>query len=304
MREWLRRTHGPGFELLRHFLLRFFDSDLVTTPGAMTAALMLVATAAIFTINLLPSFGFPAVSASRWQFGPSMAPRILAHAVASTAACYFFLFALVALQGLLLNLLRPRWFGRVSGYAQGFLVAGMLTLVVLSFSIDPAIADGALTPEFARWLPPVWFLGLYHTMSGDPDPAMLMLDHRALAALAIAVALALATYLVSYRRHRELLIEGAAGPSRDRRWSGAILRRLLPNPRQQAVFAFMAKTLARSSDHRMILMGYGGFGVAILMSGIVGVRSAVPAYKATAASFIYCHAVVLAFLLIALRHLF
>ena len=29
MREWLRETHGPGFELLRHFLLRFFDSDVV-----------------------------------------------------------------------------------------------------------------------------------------------------------------------------------------------------------------------------------------------------------------------------------
>src|SRR6185295_10418069 len=32
MREWLRETHGPGFELLRHFLLRFFDSDLITVP--------------------------------------------------------------------------------------------------------------------------------------------------------------------------------------------------------------------------------------------------------------------------------
>ena len=33
MKEWLRETHGPWFELLRHFLARFFDSDLTTTPG-------------------------------------------------------------------------------------------------------------------------------------------------------------------------------------------------------------------------------------------------------------------------------
>ena len=32
-REWLQETHSTGFELRRHFFLRFFDSDLVSTPG-------------------------------------------------------------------------------------------------------------------------------------------------------------------------------------------------------------------------------------------------------------------------------
>src|SRR5215813_250699 len=32
-REWLEETHDTGFELRRHFFLRFFDSDLVSTPG-------------------------------------------------------------------------------------------------------------------------------------------------------------------------------------------------------------------------------------------------------------------------------
>ena len=40
MRAWLRETHGPAFELLRHFLRRFFDSDLITTPGQMTGVLI------------------------------------------------------------------------------------------------------------------------------------------------------------------------------------------------------------------------------------------------------------------------
>ncbi len=38
MKEWLRETHGPGFELLRHFLRRFFESEMITAPGQMTAA--------------------------------------------------------------------------------------------------------------------------------------------------------------------------------------------------------------------------------------------------------------------------
>jgi hypothetical protein len=404
MKEWLRQTHGPNFELLRHFLLHFFDSDLITTPGQMApalagafsmmlpwlfllvsplmakykhfsqiavagpyrhvvradelwlitlmmsaiglvtavkwqsvfpglrdyralgtlplrarqifgaklAALLLVSTATIGTLNLLPSLMFPAVSASRWQFKPSLAGRVLAHAAACTTACYFFFFGLVALQGVLLNLLRPRAFGRVSGFFQGLLVAVMLILVVLSFSIDAQTTDAVLRPEIARWLPPVWYLGLYQAMSGDPDPVMRTLAQRALAALAIAVGLALATYLVSYRRHRELLVEGGAGPSKDRRWIGAggwsirsaIFRLLIPNPRQQAVIVFMAKTLGRSSYHRMVLMGYGGIGVAVLLSGIMGVRHAVEPAKVTAASFVYAHVVLLAFLLIGLRHLF
>ena len=40
MREWLRETHGPDSELLRHFLLRFFDSDMVTAPGQTATALI------------------------------------------------------------------------------------------------------------------------------------------------------------------------------------------------------------------------------------------------------------------------
>src|SRR6266850_7963833 len=33
VREWLEETHSAAFELRRHFFLRFFDSDLVSTPG-------------------------------------------------------------------------------------------------------------------------------------------------------------------------------------------------------------------------------------------------------------------------------
>ena len=33
VRRWLRETHGPGFELLRHFTGSFFDSELTSLPG-------------------------------------------------------------------------------------------------------------------------------------------------------------------------------------------------------------------------------------------------------------------------------
>ncbi|HEY1947921.1 MAG TPA: hypothetical protein VGG97_12985, partial [Bryobacteraceae bacterium] len=277
MKEWFRETHGPGFELLRHFVRRFFDSDLVTTPGQMTtvligtlpvffqwfllfimplhrkyqhlshlstphpyreavradelwlitlmmsavglltaikwqslfpdlrdyralgalplrprqifaaklAALLVVAAGVMVTLNFLPSFGFPALSAGRWAFQSSLALRVWAHAGASLAACAFFFFGLIALQGVLLNLLPPRVFGRVTGYLQGCLVAVMLGLLVMSFSVEARITNVLLQPEWARWLPPVWFLGLYQSLSGDTDPAMRVLANHAEAALAI-----------------------------------------------------------------------------------------------------------------------
>ena len=396
MKEWLRRTHGPFFELLRHFLHRFFDSDIITTPGQMAgpligvfslmlpwfnmmigmlrhkyahfgglpvpgpyrqvvradelwlvtlmmsviglvtavkwesvfpglrdyrslgtlplrawqifaaklAALLIVITAVVVTLNFLPSVGFPAVSGSRWQFGHGMGVRVLAHITACVGGGYFFFFGLVALQGVFLNVLRPRTFGQVTGYVQGLLVAVMLVLIVLSFSIDAGIANRLIQPQWARWLPPVWFLGIYQAVLGDPNPGMQELANRAWMALGTAFVLTLTTYAISYQRHRELLVEGLTGASRDRRWSGALLRLLVPDARQQAITVFMVKTLARSSHHRMILMGYCGFGFAILMSGIMGVRSTVAPDRVAAATFVYAHVVFLAFLLIGLRHLF
>ncbi len=396
MREWLRETHGAGFELLRHFLSSFFDSELVTAPGQTTTALigafsillpwfpmivgplrlkygylsklpvpgpyrealradelwlitlmmsaiglltaikwqslfpglrdyrvlgplplktrqiftakllalLVVASGVVITLNLFPSMMFPGVATGRWAIHRSLGGQIAAHAGASVAGCYFFFFGFTALQGLLLNLLPPRRFARVTGYLQGLLVALMLIPIVLSFSIDVRVTRIALRPEFARWLPPVWFLGWYQTMAGDTDPAMAALARWAQAALGMAIFLALGSYLISYRRHRALLVEGASLPRRHWRWPGMIFDWVVPDVRQQAITVFVTKTLASSSQHRMVLMGYGGFGTAILLSGMIGMSNFMKPERVTASRFVYAHVILLVFLVIGVRHLF
>jgi hypothetical protein len=395
MRQWLAETRGQDFELLRHFLRRFFESDLVTskghtataligaftlilpwfqvlidplkkkyahfghlpTPGpyrqvvradelwlltlmmaavglltavkwqalfpglrdyyalgslplrarqifqAKLLALVTIVTALIVVLNAFPGMMFPALSAGRWQYMP-VGGRIQVHTASSVLGCYFTFFALVALQGVLLNLLPPRPFERITGSIQGVLVAVMLVLIVLSFSIQAPITNTVLAPGFSRWLPPVWFLGLYQTMAGDPDPVMHALARRALVGLALAAGLALASYVISYARHRKLLVEGVRGRARDHRWSSKLLDWLVRDPRQQAVMVFMAKTLARNSHHRVILMGYCGFGAAIVISGILSIRSLLDPQKTIATYFIYAHVIVMVFLVIGFRHLF
>lgn len=396
MKKWLAETHGPGFELLRHFLLRFFDSDLVTQAGqsrstlvwafgivapwflmfgqsllykygyfggrpdpgpyrlalkadelwlvmlmmsavgllaavkwqalfpgltdyralgslpvrarqifaAKFAALLLVATAAVLTLNAIPALVFPLVSGSRWSIEPSLLARIRAHTAACVAGSYFFFFGILALQGVLLNLFRPRAFGRISGTVQGFGVAAMLALLILSFCIGPPQMKAILAAPVSEWFPPLWFVGLYQTMMGDRDPLMAALAGRGMLALKTAIALALLSYLVSYRRHRVLMMEGAAAPSRDRRWTGALLDRLIASPRQQAVIVFLWKTLMRSSHHRMILMGYAGVAFAIIAGGLLGIGSMWISDRALTACFVWVHAITLIFLLLGLRHLF
>lgn len=392
MREWLRETHGAFFELLRHFLRRFFDSELITAPGhastaliavvsmclpwfqvllgplkqkyaylsglplpgpyreairadelwlltlmmsliglltafrwqalfpdlrdyralgalplraweifaAKLATLLIVAAAALALLNAIPSGAFPALSSGRWAFH---GPRVLAYAAASLAASAFFFFGLVALQGVLLNLLRPRAFGRVTGYVQGLLVALMLALAVLSFSIQPQFANAVLRPEWSRWLPPVWFLGLCQSWSGDPDAAMHALGDRAVRGLFAAVIIALLTYVVSYQRHRALLMESGGAPAKDRRPS-LLLGWLVPQARQQGVIVFMLQTLARSSHHRMIFMGYGGLASAAVLSGLLGMGKFVAHDRLATGGFLYLHVIGLLFLLIGARHLF
>ncbi|HEV3332449.1 MAG TPA: hypothetical protein VG096_15775 [Bryobacteraceae bacterium] len=337
MKDWLAETHSAGFELARHSLVRFFDSDLVTTSGQWTKvligafsllvpvfmivvpslghkyaylsslpspepyrhnlradelwlitlamsvvgllaavewqalfpglrdylslgslpvrprqifvakflALFALLTATIVVVNSFPTVAFAGLSHGHWEPNPSYAAHFLAHGASCVLASYFLCFAIVACQGILLNLLPPRLFASVTGYVQGLLITLMLVLIVLSLSIDSKVEMAVLRPEISRWLPPVWFLGLYQAILGDPDPQFRALAARALAALAAAVGAAILSYLVSYQRHRRLFVEGASVRQRDRKIGRIVLDWAIPNPRQQAVFVFMAQTLAR-----------------------------------------------------------
>jgi hypothetical protein len=395
MRKWLRETHGVQFELIRHFLRRLLESEMITdrqqtvsaliggvslllpwfqvlygplkakygylshlpVPGpyreavradelwlitlmmsivglltafkwqalfpdmrdyrvlgtlplrhrqifaAKLLALFIAAAAVLVGVNWIPSAAFPMLSKSHWAFPVRPSARIGAYALASTTAGAFSFFGLVALQGVLLNVLRPRVFRRITGYLQGLLVGAMLSLIVLSFSIQPQVVQTLLQSGWVRAIPPIWFLGLCQSRSGDPDLVMHAFADQGVTGLLAAMLLTLLTYAVSYRRHRTLMTEGATGRPNQRRPS-AFFGWLFPDPRQQGVVDFMIQTLTRSSHHRMILMGYGAVAFALTLSGISGLGSLVDRERLTAASFVYFHIVTVLLLLIGTRHLF
>jgi len=362
VRQWTEETHGPGFELRRHFFRRFFDTDLVAAPGQfqvvaigtfaifaslsiimtqayyhkyrllqelaspepyplaaladhlflMTGAMVLaglitavewpslfpglrdylvlaglpleardlfiakftalVAFMGIFIVglNALPSIVLPSVMVGRYYTG---GPQFVALFVCMSLAAWFFFFALVTLQGVLLNVTPPRQFPGVSLFVQGSLITILVCALPLLLSIPSLFHYMDQRPAFARWLPPVWFLGLDQAMLGNREPFVVELARRALWSVAAAGSGAVGAYLWSYRRQKVRLLETPVAARHElgwlRRFAARSSDRCLPDPPVQAVFGFTAATLARSRVHRMVLTGFLALAVALIVESFV-----------------------------------
>ena len=220
--------------------------------AARFIAVLLLSIALVVTMNILPSL----TSANRG-----------AQALAAGLGCFFILFAMVALQGVLLNTLPARLFARVSAYAQSALIGMLILAGLYSWSIrDWPQASIARLLEYGAWAPPVWFAALHARLTGDPDPILHRLADRAVIAVVLAAGVAALSYLVSFRRYRKLLVEAPVHLSVPRRRPWTLLSLVARSPQQEAVLQFMAKTLSRSRAHRMIWLAYAGAALAVVLN--------------------------------------
>lgn len=234
--------------------------------GRFTAVL-LFSTLIVAAMNLLPSLIAPMEFGGSWQLDSVYVSRAVAQALASSLACFFVFFAILALQGVLLNLLPARWFARASVYVQGALAGVFLLGGFYSWSIkewNPAMI--ARLPSFGAWLPPVWFTGLHQDLTGGADSFFHSMAQRGLTAAAAAVIVAVLTYWLSYRRYRKLLLESPVHLVAPRTGRFSLLRLLARTPRREAVMEFMAKTLARSCAHRLMWFVYLGAAAAVVLN--------------------------------------
>jgi hypothetical protein len=361
LNEWLEETHSARFELCRHFFLRFFDSELVATPGqwrvvaigavaillssslifvqaywhkymaldglpdpephhlATVADALFLITFAMFVIGLFatlqwpslfpglrdymalaalpvrlreifiakftalvtfagvfiiattfpPSALMPTVSAGRYSTHSIL--QVPALFISCSLAALFVFFSLVAVQGVLLNLLPVRLMARVSLAAQGVLLTVLLCGLPMVFAIQGLQDSMKLRPAWAVWVPPIWFLGLHQAILGNSEPFALRLARIGLAAAASATVFAILMYLWSFRRHRVRLVESATTTAKTAtgRWTTGLTDRMIPDPRKLAVFSFIAKTLARSPHHRLVLTGFSAVALAVIFESFV-----------------------------------
>jgi hypothetical protein len=276
---------------------------------ARFGAVLLSSVAVVATMNLMPSLIAPLEFTGPWQKNPSYLANVAAQAAASSLACVFVLFSIIAIQGMLLNALPARIFARISVYVQGALTAILLLAALLAGRIqDWPQATAANLWGFGTWMPPVWFAGLHETLLGDQNPFFRAMARRALLALGTVAVLTALTYLVSYRRYRKLLVEAPVEVATPRveRWS--LLHLLARTPRQAAILQFMAAAVARSRIHRLILLAYTGaaFGLLVNSSLLAGeaLRWSAGWKAALQFAFLYWPLALSAILLPGFRHAF
>jgi hypothetical protein len=200
------------------------------------------------------------------------------HAVAVLAGNAFIFLAMVAVQGLLLNVLGWRGYRRWAPYAQSILIAALVGMFFLSLGISLDIDPRQGAYGVQKYLPPVWFMGLYETEIGWTQPGFRELAVQAWSALGLAAGVAAAAYALSYRRSARQLFEQGEGPGSAPGWlrlamAAVVNRWLLRSTGERAAFHFVCDTLARSRSHRVLVGGYAGVGLAVVFQSFAGIMA-------------------------------
>lgn len=201
---------------------------------------------------------------------------IKAHAVALLGGGAFLFLSMIAVQGILLNLLGWRLYRRWSPVAQSALVSLLLAMFFVGLGAAFLIRPTGHVQGLLLWLPPAWFVGLYQTQLGWNQPIFLELSALAQRALLVSASAAAIGYTLSYRKSVTRAFEESDGSSAHapgflRRPLVALLHRaLLRTPSQRASFHFVATTLFRSRSHRVLVATWFGAGFALVFQSLAG----------------------------------
>jgi predicted permease len=225
--------------------------------AAKYGAVILIFGAFVVSMTGMPAILFTAIVTSYSPVHPNVLLYLVANFAALAGGCAFVFFTLVAIQGILLNLFKAHTFARVSTTVQAILFVAVVGVLPLMGN----------QPKAAAWWPPVWFIHLWDAMIGGP----VSLARNALLAVAIPAVMSAGAYLLSYQRYQKMLLEAQPGHA-SVRWAGLgakLLERWIADPREQAAFAFIWKTLFRSRSHRLFLLAYAGAALGWITKGLL-----------------------------------
>jgi hypothetical protein len=231
---------------------------------AMALGVLLVLFAIATNIVLIVVVGFM----EPWAF--------FGHLVAVLGASAFASLFFAAIQGLLVNFLPPQAFRQISPTIQTVAITLLVTMILvmplIAASLQPlANVNGSLL----RYFPPVWFLGVYESLSSSPSivPNAHALAWTALKMTSLMAGLVLLSYLWGYHRHSRKVLESFdSSDIRPRVWSEsgaqALHSCLQTNSYQRAAFAFIGKISDRNSRHRISAALYSGLALALAFSSL------------------------------------
>jgi len=235
--------------------------------------LLMLCGAFVVALNLLPTLIFPLTSSGSFV---EMPRRMIAHAVTTSAADACVFFSVTSLQGLVILVIGRRFAARLASFAQ----AGAVLVLFLSLMFIGGIMQlahgafmrGDISNPVLRFLPPMWFMGLYEVLAGTTRAVMTPLALWAIVATVVPIAVTGAIYAFGYKR---LLARAVETPPRSTRsWAmrlaSATVRLVwIRRPEEQAIAAFLLRAISRSSRHSMLMSIYVGGGVAMMITFVL-----------------------------------
>ena len=190
------------------------------------------------------------------------------HAVTVFLVSAFSSSAVFAVAGVLMALLPPAIFRRMSLFIRFNLAILLLLLLGTSFAVPHWLTQlSVANAHRVAILPPVSFLGLARTVWGKGgEPFTASMTTAAVTALGAAFFTTLLAYAVAFRRSFMRIPETAeAGPLPRVPFSVSPLAPLcdavLRTPAQRACYHFVARTLLRSDGHLQVVSGFLALGL-------------------------------------------
>ena len=220
--------------------------------------------------NLLGAFMLPLISKIDFF------RQLVAHLVAVLLAGLFAALLVLALGGLLLCVLSPAAFRLASPVLRMLAVSALVLLLLHYLRFGDSLEQLLTTPlGKAKWLPPLWFLGVYEQLlhgAGAPPFAREM-SRFALRGTGLVATITLATYPLAWARTRRAAIEGVSHRhSAPSTLPARLVHTVVRHPAERAVFHFVTQTLARNSHYQVYLALYLGTGIALALACAVTFR--------------------------------
>jgi hypothetical protein len=275
---------------------------LPVRPGtfflAKIAALFAAPAIAMASFNLFTGLSWPLVFAVGLGSDFSLLRTLPVYWFSVFGGGAFFVFTVLAIQGLAANLFPRQLFLRLSAILQAAALCLLLSAYFLSPSLNsPAALAAPENQRILQWLPAYWFLGLFNQLNGGVHPELAPLAHRAWIALALSALGALAALLLSYFRTLPRIVEQPdilpAAPSRFFSFGNSLA---------SVITLFSLRTLLRSRQHRMILSFYVGLGLTIILGFVrMNFVAAAPAQSGIDTTFLLASILAVSLTILALR---
>jgi hypothetical protein len=238
-----------------------------TVLAANAVAIAIAVIVFAIDVNAMPAFLFPlfVATSGELRFGGYLHFAAV-HGACMIAASIFTFGAVFAILGAISAVLPREAFRAASSWLRGVFLVAFLMLLVSGVAGPVALLKvlGKDPHSPARFLPSLWFLGLYQAWQNRSQPVLAALANNVVPASLAVLALVVLSYGLSYRRRFAASLEGMRPPS-DQRASMALLWLLDlfaagGDGFVRAAHRFAVRALLRNESHRLCVAVALGIG--------------------------------------------